>query len=197
MGIVRNMKKLILPIRVFFTFSILLGLLYPLFVLLAGQIFFPYQANGSIIKYNGKEIGSSLIAQEFTLPKYFHSRFSAVNYNATNSGGTDLAPSNKILYEQVKQHIDQVRAENKLDPSLKLPANMVLSSGSGLDPHISLRNALLQLPRVIENRHLSRKVIRQLINKHLDLNFIGIWGKAGVNVLQLNLALDKLEELQH
>ncbi|EKD45374.1 MAG: hypothetical protein ACD_69C00319G0003 [uncultured bacterium] len=186
------MQKLITSIRVLFGFAILLGLGYPLFIVTISKAIFPYQANGSLLEYQGKKIGSSLIAQEFTSPKYFHSRFSAVNYNAEDSGGSNLAASNEKLYVQTKKHLRHIRAENEFEADLKIPADMVLSSASGLDPHISLDNAMLQLPRVEKHRHLDRAFIKRLIYDHLDRDFIGVWGQPGVNVLKLNLALDKL-----
>jgi len=188
------MQQLITSVKVFLVFAILLGLVYPLFTMILGQIFFPYQANGSLLTFHGKIIGSSLIAQEFTSHKYFHSRFSAINYNAMNSGGSNLAISNPKLYEQTATHIKYIKFANNLPENSTLPADMVLSSASGLDPHISLANAILQLPRVAKHRHLTKENIKRLIYAHLDRDFIGIWGQKGVNVLKLNLALDKLEE---
>jgi potassium-transporting ATPase KdpC subunit len=193
MGVI-EMQKILTSIRVFLVFAILLGLIYPLLIMVLGQAMFPYQAKGSLLTYRGKVIGSALIAQAFTSHKYFHSRFSAVNYDAANSGASNLAVSNLKLYQEVQAHIKHVKTENNLDPELKLPADMVLSSASGLDPHISLANAMLQLPRVAGHRSLSNAMIKHLIYDHLDRNFIGLWGQAGVNVLQLNLALDKFEE---
>lgn len=190
------MQGLIISIRVFFTFAVMLGLLYPLFIMGIGKAFFPHQTDGSLLEYHGKKVGSSLIAQEFTLNKYFHSRFSDVNYRAENSGGTNLAPSNKNLYRQIERNIAQVKTINNIKPFTRLPADMVLSSASGLDPHISLGNAMLQLPRIMQNRPLSKKTIERLIYNSIDRNFIGIWGQDGVNVLILNLALDKLTESQ-
>ena len=173
--------------------SLILGLLYPLTIMLIGQILFPYQANGSLIKHRGKIIGSSLIAQEFNSYKYFHSRFSAIKYNATSSGASNLAPSNKILYQKTKQRVRQMQIENSLQESISLPADMVFSSASGLDPHISFANAMLQLPRVAKERNLPKEAIKRLVQKHLENDFIGIWGEAGVNVLELNLELDSLK----
>lgn len=190
MGVIK-MQKLINAVRIFLSFAILLGLVYPLLILVLGQIFFPYQAGGSLIAIEGRSVGSSLIAQEFTSHRYFQSRFSAINYNATDSGGSNLAMSNAKLYQKVEKYIKHVRLENELAENVKLPADMVLCSGSGLDPHISLANAMLQLPRVAKHRGLSKEIIKKLINDSMDHDFIGIWGQKGVNVLRLNLALDK------
>jgi potassium-transporting ATPase KdpC subunit len=186
------MQNLITTARAFLVFAILLGVIYPLFIMAIGQIAFPYQANGSLLTHNDKIVGSALIAQEFTSHKYFHSRFSAIKYDATNSGGSDLAVSNPILYTQIEKHIKHIKLENELPADTKLPADMVLNSASGLDPHISLANAMLQLPRIAKHRHLSLEIVKRLINDYTDNDFFGIWGQKGVNVLQLNLALDKL-----
>lgn len=187
------MQKLIITIRTFLGFTVILGVVYPLLIMAIGQAVFPDKAKGSLLIQNGKIIGSSLIAQEFTINKYFHSRFSAVNYNAANSGSSNLALSNAKLYKQVEQHIAQVKLKNGLLADTKLPADMVHSSASGLDPHISLANAMLQLPRVMQARNLPKEIIKKLIDDNIDNDFIGIWGQKGVNVLKLNLALDKLE----
>ena len=186
------MQKLMTAVRVFFAFAILLGLIYPLFILAIGQVIFPDKANGSLLIHNDKIIGAKSIAQEFTAPKYFHSRFSANNYDATNSGASNLALSNANLYKQIEKHIKHIQLENDLPPNTKLPADMVMSSASSLDPHISLDNALLQLTRIAKHRGLSKESVKNLISNFLDPDFIGIWGQKGVNVLQLNLELDKL-----
>ena len=186
------MQKLMTATRVFFVFAILLGLIYPLFILAIGQTIFPDKANGSLLISNDKIVGSKLIAQEFTAHKYFHSRFSAKNYDATNSGASSLALSNANLYKQIEKRIKHILLENDLPPNTKLPADMVMSSASSLDPHISLDNALLQLPRIAKHRGLPKELVKNLINDFLDPDFIGIWGQKSVNVLQLNLKLDKL-----
>lgn len=186
-------QKLITAIRVFIILALVFGLVYPLLIIGAGQLFFPEKANGSLIVYQDKVIGSSLIAQKFISPQYFHSRFSAIDYDATSSGGSNLAAFSSQLYQQVQDRLQQVRHLNNIDRYKTLPADMVFSSASGLDPHISVTNALLQLPRVARHRVLSLGVIKRLIYDYLESDFIGIWGKPGVNVLELNLALDQLE----
>lgn len=188
------MSRLITASKVFIVFALLLGLGYPALITGISQLFMHDEANGSLIKQNGKIIGSKLIAQSFTAPQYFHSRPSAINYDATNSGGSNFGPSNPTLLRQVAAKIERVRDENNLAPHTPLPADMVLASGSGLDPHISVENALLQLPRVAMARHLLPTTVNQIIMENIDSDFIGIWGKAGVNVLELNLALDKLQK---
>jgi len=178
-------------LKVFITFSILLGIIYPLGITAIAQITMRCTANGSLIKDNGKIVGSKLIGQEFTAPEYFYSRPSSAGYNAADSGGSNLGPSSKKLMSSVADRVKQVKAENNIK-SKTVPADMVLTSASGLDPHISLENALLQLPRVAKARKISEDKIKKLISKNTDSDFIGIWGQSGINVLKLNLALDSL-----
>lgn len=157
------------------------------------QVIFPYQANGSLLKDHEKVVGSELIAQEFISLKYFYPRFSAVDYDAENSGGGSLAPASLDLYQKTAKRIQRVKINHSLSVSLDLPADMVLDSASGLDPQISLSNAIIQLPRVAKNRHLSKEMIKALIHDCLEPDFVKIWGRPGVNVLKLNLALDRLD----
>ena len=188
------MSRFVTALKVFIVFALLLGLGYPALITGISQLLMHDEANGSLIKKDGKIVGSKLIGQSFTQPQYFHSRPSAINYDATDSGGSNLGPSNPELVKQVAARITQVRNENHLASNTPLPADMVLTSGSGLDPHISMENALLQLPRVAMARHMLPTTINQIIMENIDSDFIGVWGKAGVNVLELNLALDKLQK---
>jgi len=188
------MSRLITALKVFIVFALLLGIGYPMLITGISQLLMHDEANGSLIEQNGKIVGSKLIAQAFIEPQYFHSRPSATNYDAANSGGSNLGPSNPKLLKQVAAKIAQIRQENHLAPNTPLPADMVLTSASGLDPHISMENALLQSPRVAMARHMLPETINQIIMENIDPDFIGIWGKAGVNVLELNLALDKLQK---
>lgn len=181
------MKEIITSIKVFIVFSILLGLVYPLAITGIAQATMRDKANGSLIKINGKVVGSSLIGQNFDKSEYFNSRPSAVDYNASGSGGSNLGPSSKKLIEQVKDKI----AKSKRQKAKGIAADAVLASASGLDPHISLRNAELQIPRIAKIRNVSETKIKELISKNTDPDFIGIWGQQGVNVLKLNIALDK------
>jgi potassium-transporting ATPase KdpC subunit len=183
------MENFLISVRAFIAFLILLGI-YVFGITIISNTFMADKANGSLLTKNKAVIGSSLIAQEFHSVKYFHSRFSAVDYNAVNSGASNLAPSNKNLIEGTKKRIAKVRLENKIPATTEIPADMVLESGSGLDPHISYENALLQMPRVADARHLSPKTVENLIDKNIDDDFIGIWGQEAVNVLKLNLSLD-------
>jgi K+-transporting ATPase ATPase C chain len=179
------MKNTIIAIKSFIIFSVLLGLIYPLAITGIAQISFPQKANGSLITENGQVVGSSLIGQKFDKPEYFNSRPSAVDYNATGSGASNLGPSSKKLEEQVKSRIANL-GQNK-----PIPADEVLASASGLDPHISLENAKIQAKRVAKIRNISDAQINELISENTDHGFLGIWGQDGVNVLKLNLALDK------
>lgn len=174
-------------------FTILLGVVYPLFITGIAQVMMPAKANGSIIIKDGNIVGSGLIGQNFDKPEYFHSRPSAVNYDAANSGASNLGPSSAKLMDQVKERIEQVRKENNLKDE-EIPPDMVLSSASGLDPHISRANALIQLKRVARERNIPEAEVIKLIEENSNGDFIGIWGHRGVNVLKLNLALDNIKK---
>jgi K+-transporting ATPase ATPase C chain len=169
--------------------------LYPLVVFGLGQILFHDKANGSLlIDSTGSVRGSRLIGQQFTLDKYFQSRPSAAGngYDATSSGGSNLGPTSQKLSDTIKQNIASYRAENNLDTNTLVPADAVTASGSGLDPHISLRNAELQAPRVAKARNLPLEKVQSLVRANTDAADFGILGEPGVNVLALNLALDAL-----
>lgn len=191
-GKIMNIKlAFITSIKVFIVFSVLLGLVYPLVITGIAQATMKDKANGSLIVKNEQVVGSSLIGQKFDQPEYFNSRPSAVDYNASGSGASNLGPSSKKLMEQVKERIDNRKKEtgNSL-----IPADAVLSSASGLDPHISVRNAELQTPRIAKIRNIQEAKIKELINKNTDRDFIGIWGQEGINVLKLNMALDEIKK---
>lgn len=179
------MKNTLIAIKSFIIFSVLLGLVYPLAITGIAQIAFPQKANGSLILENNQVVGSSLIGQKFDKPEYFNSRPSAVDYNAAGSGASNLGPSSKKLAEQVKERIAN------LGQKTHLPPDAVLTSASGLDPHISIENAELQAKRVAKIRNISEAKIKQLIEYNTDHELLGIWGQEGVNVLKLNLALPK------
>ncbi|OGI29398.1 MAG: potassium-transporting ATPase subunit C [Candidatus Melainabacteria bacterium RIFOXYA12_FULL_32_12] len=187
------MKELIKSIKIYLIFTILLGLVYPLAITAIAQITMPHKANGSLIKKDGSIVGSELIGQSFTKPEYFQSRPSAVDYNAAGSGASNLGPSSKKLMSEVKDRVQQVREENNLKPDQQIPADMVLSSSSGLDPHISQENALFQVSRISQLRKIPKYKIKELIKENTDSDFIGIWGQSGVNILKLNLALDNAQ----
>ena len=160
----------------------MLGICYPLFILFIAQIGFPYQANGSLIVKNNIVIGSELIGQSFASAKYFHSRPSAVDYNASGSGASNYGPSSEKFIKQVAERIKKEQTVNKIFDK-NLPADMVLASASGLDPHISLENAFIQAYRVARIRGVSYEMLKELIEQNTDNDFFGIWGRQGVNVL--------------
>ncbi len=169
---------------------------YPLVVWALSQGLFPYEANGSLVQRDGVIVGSEVIAQNFSSPRYFHPRPSAAGetgYDGANSGGTNLGPLSRKLAESVKQRVDAYRAENGLPPGMPVPADAVTASGSGLDPHISLWNALLQASRVAHHRGFDRQTVEKLIQANTESRDLGILGDPRVNVLKLNLALDRIK----
>lgn len=174
-------------------FVLVLCGLYPLVVFGAGQLIAPHKANGSLIESKDRKIvGSELLGQTFSGEKYFHSRPSAAGtgYDAANSSGTNLGPTSQKLIDAVKAAVEQYRKENNLAADVLIPADAVTSSGSGLDPHISVQNALLQTARVATARSLSPDKVREMVGTFTDGPQFGILGDPGVNVLKLNLALD-------
>jgi K+-transporting ATPase ATPase C chain len=190
-------------IVVLLALTLITGLVYPLVMTGIAQLIFPDQANGSLIVRNGKVIGSALIGQDFTSDKYFHGRPSATTapdpkdptktipapYNAANSGGSNLAPSNKALIGRVKGDLAKLQKEN---PGTPVPVDLVTTSASGLDPDISPAAALFQVPRIAKARNLPEDRLRQLVEDNTDDRFLDLLGEPRVNVLELNLALDRL-----
>jgi len=181
---------------------ILTGLLYPGVVTVLAQVIFPYQANGSLHYVNGKLVGSDLIGQYWTSSKYFHGRPSVtVNpstgtpepYAANNSTASNLGPTNAALIKAVQQRVAELKKENPNAPAGPAPVDLVTSSGSGLDPNISIAGALYQVPRIAAVRGLSQDVVKQLVMNHVQGRFLGIFGEPYVSVLDLNLALDALK----
>ena len=165
---------------------------YPVVIWGIGQVLFPHQANGSLVENNGQIVGSELLAQGFSGAKYFHPRPSdaGTGYDPTSSGGSNLGPTSQKLMDGIKANVAQYRQENSLAAEALVPPDAVTASGSGLDPHISLQNALLQVPRVAKERGLSEEAVRGEVTKATDKALLGIGGDPGVNVLKLNLALD-------
>ena len=172
--------------------AVVCSALYPVIVWGAGQLLFSHKANGSLIERDGKVIGSELLGQPFSSDKYFHPRPSAAGtgYDASSSGGTNLGPTSQKLADSVKAAVEQYRKENSLAADALVPADAVTSSGSGLDPHISVKNAQIQAPRVAKARSLDIKDVLAQVEKNTDGRQFGILGEPGVNVVKLNLALD-------
>ena len=166
--------------------------IYPVLIWGVGQLLFAHQANGSLIENNGQIVGSELLAQGFSGAKYFHPRPSAAGtgYDPLSSGGSNLGPTSQKLIDGIKGNVAQYRQENGLAADAVVPADAVTASGSGLDPHISLQNAQLQIPRVAKERGLNEEAVRAEVTKATDNPLFGIGGELGVNVLKLNLALD-------
>jgi potassium-transporting ATPase KdpC subunit len=193
------MKEFFAEIRGAIASTIVLAIvccgLYPLVVFGIAQGLFRDKANGSLILDNdGTVRGSKLLAQGFSADKYFHPRPSAAGngYDAANSSGSNLGPTSQKLNDAIKDRIDAYRKENGLSADTAVPADAVTASSSGLDPHISLHNAELQIARVSKARGLSEEKLRELVNQNTDGRGIGLFGEAGVNVLTLNLALDQV-----
>ena len=176
-------------LRFTIVFAILLGLLYPLVITGIGNLLFPFQAQGSIVHWQGRAVGSQLIAQSVTAPGLFHPRPSAVDYVATRSGGSNLGPTNPELLAEVKRNLQTVEQENPGVPVSAIPPEMVESSASGLDPDISVQDALIQVPRIAKASGLSQSWLKDLINRSEQRPVLSSWEKPMVNVMQLNLAV--------
>ena len=197
------MLKEIRPAIVFVVaLTIITGLIYPFVMTGVAGVIFPYQAQGSMIERDGKVVGSALIGQEFTGDRYFHGRPSATvapdpndstktvpaPYNAANSGGSNLGPTNNALIERVQGDVDKLKQEN---PSAPVPIDLVTTTASGLDPDISPAAALFQVPRVAKARNMPEDRVRQLVNERIEGRTLGFLGEPRVNVLALNMALDR------
>jgi len=189
------MLQLKRSLLVFLWLSLICGLIYPLTITMIAQAVFPEQSNGSIIKHGKQIMGSQLIGQLLTSPEYFHGRPSATDpqYDASNSGGSNLAPSGAKLIAQTQTRVRQVREENSLSQKSPVPADLVLTSASGLDPHISPLSASVQIRRIAGERRISEVELEKIIHQNTEQPLLGIWGKERVNVLLLNLALDGIK----
>jgi len=182
-------KNLLVAVRFTLITTVVFGLLYPLVVTIFSQWIFPHQANGSLVVKDGKVIGSKLIAQAFTGDQYFHPRPSAAGsgYDPTSSSGSNLGPTNQALVTRVQQDVAKLQKEN---PGAAIPADLVTTSGSGLDPDISPAAADFQIPRVAKARGISTEDLRRIVARHTQPRQLGLLGEPRVNVLELNLDLD-------
>lgn len=190
-----SMKNFTTAILMTLVTTVLLGLIYPLVVTGLAQVIFPHQANGSLIKNErGEVVGSELIGQPFAAPGYFYSRPSAAGngYDAAASSGSNLGPTSQKLIDRVKTDVEKYQAEN---PGKLIPIDLVTTSASGLDPHITPANAEFQTPRVAKERNLSEAQVKEIVAKYTEGRQLGLLGEPRVNVLLLNLELDKVKPL--
>ena len=193
------MRAFWISVRMTIVLTVLLGLVYPLGMVVIAHVLFPHEADGDLITRDGTVVGSQLIGQNFGASKYFHPRPSAAGngYDASNSGGSNLGPTNKTLIDSVQKRLkDTIEAEGGV-PASKVPIDMVTSSGSGLDPDISPASADLQIDRVARARGLSPDAVRQLVEQNTEGRWAGILGEPAVNVLDLNLTLDAMSAGQN
>jgi len=196
-------RELLRSIRLTLVFAAVTGLAYPLVITGVAQVVFHDQANGSLIQKNGQLVGSRLIGQEFTDPKYFFGRPSATSnasdaakaepYNAQNSAGSNLAPSNKALIDRVAKAVNQIRKDNNLSADSQVPVDLVTTDFSGFDPDITEAAALIQVPHVAAARNLDPAKVKALVEKYVQGRMLLVFGEPHVNVLALNLALDNGE----
>jgi K+-transporting ATPase ATPase C chain len=186
--------------------TLITGVAYPAAVTGVGQALFPSQANGSLVYANGKPVGSAIIGQYWTETQYFHGRPSATNnvqgtpapYSADNSAASNLGPTNATLIKTVQQRIDDLKKENPDVPAgTPIPVDLVTSSGSGLDPDISVAGAYYQIPRIAKARNMTTGAVQRIVDQHVQGRFLGIFGEPRVNVLELNLALDGVTTSTH
>lgn len=188
-------RRQILPaVRILAVLTVMVGVAYPLAVTAVAQLTMHSAANGSLVRVHGRVVGSALLGQRFSEAQYFHPRPSAAGrdgYDGSASGGSNLGPSSRKLRQDVATRVAAFRAENQLSDDASVPVDAVTASGSGLDPHISVANARLQAPRVARERGLSVRRVLALVDAHTDARSLGVLGQPGVNVLELNVALDE------
>jgi K+-transporting ATPase ATPase C chain len=189
-------QQLKTTILIFVILTVITGIIYPLVITGIAQVFFPHQANGSLVMRDGKIAGSSLIGQQFDDPKYLWGRISAtsaVPYDASSSSGSNLGPTNPALTETVRSRIALLKSYDK-DNTNPIPVDLVTASGSGLDPHISLAGAYYQIARIAKQRALSVDVVKDIIDRNTSQRFLGLLGEPVVNVLKVNLELDSYKK---
>jgi potassium-transporting ATPase KdpC subunit len=188
------MKEIVRSVLVFVVMSVFTGIAYPYVITALSHLEFRKQANGSMVVAQGRTIGSSLIGQQFSGPAYFHGRPSALEkaYDASSSGGSNSGPSNAKFLAEVRTRATKIREENGLSSESSIPADLVLASGSGLDPHISLQSAMIQTGRVAKIRRLAESEVQGLVERHMEGSQFGFIGDNRVNVLLLNMDLDEL-----
>jgi potassium-transporting ATPase KdpC subunit len=184
-------------IKMTLVLTVLTGIIYPVLITVIGETIFPFQAHGSLIARDGRVVGSQLIGQNFSAPGYFHPRPSAAGngYDPTSSGGSNLGPTNKALIDTVRQRLKEVLEQNPGSAAADVPVSQVTASGSGLDPDISPAGAEMQVARVAKARRMTEEAVTVLVRENTRSRWAGIIGEPGVNVLQLNLALDKLNTI--
>lgn len=185
MGEIKN------AIVIFALFTVMLGIVYPLVITGISQLAFSDQANGNLIKQNGEVIGSQLIGQDFSSPQYFHGRPSAIDYNSSTSSGSNLGPDNRRLINNVTENIENVKSEDSISSDGKVPADLVEMSASGLEGYIYVDSAMIQVPRIAQARNISESEVKKVIADNEEFQLLG---KPIVNVLKLNIALDKLKK---
>ena len=189
------LQQFLISLKLFLILTVITGIAYPLAMTGIAQTLFPVQANGSIVTVGGSPVGSTLIGQNFSRAEYFHPRPSAAGekgYDGTNSGGSNLGPTSKKLVDNVADNLKQVRGENGLNPLARIPSDLVLASGSGLDPDITPAAAHLQVERIAKARNFSVEEVHQLVDKNIKGAQYSLFETGRVNVLELNLSLDKL-----
>lgn len=188
-----NARMIKTSLLVLIGFTILCGIIYPLVMTGIARIVFPEESRGSLIRIDGRTVGSALIGQNFERPGYFYGRPSASDppYNASGSKASNLGPTNAELLKKVAERMAKIRSREALPPDARIPADLVTASASGLDPHISVEAARLQVRRIARERKSAPEEIERLIERHLEKPFLGFWGSARVNVLRLNLDLDR------
>lgn len=188
------MKLMIQSVLMILVFTVLTGFIYPMFITLVSQVSFNDRANGSLLKKDGRVVGSALIGQSFTNGGYFNGRPSEYDYDATNSGAFNYGPASSNLIAMVRAKISDVREKNSLEPGSPLPSDMVTSSASGLDPDISVENAMIQAKRISFIRNIPLPDLLKVVSNNMDSRLFGFWGVNKVNVLKLNIALDELKK---